>query len=49
MSESWRKDSVYRDGSLNFGRLALYAIMILRRHHLGRALPVDVRHLDQAG
>ena len=28
MSESWRKDSVYRDGSLNYGRIALYAIMI---------------------
>ncbi|MCY3781078.1 MAG: carbohydrate ABC transporter permease [Chloroflexi bacterium] len=28
MSESWRKDSVYRDGSVNYGRLALYAIMI---------------------
>ena len=28
MSESWRSDSVYRDGSLNYGRLALYAIMI---------------------
>ena len=28
MSESWRNDSVYRDGSLNYGRLALYAIMI---------------------
>ena len=28
MSESWRKESVYRDGSLNYGRLALYAIMI---------------------
>ena len=28
MSESWREDGVYRDGSLNYGRLALYAIMI---------------------
>jgi len=28
MAVSWRKDSVYRDGSLNYGRLALYAIMI---------------------
>ena len=28
MAVSWRKESVYRDGSLNYGRLALYAIMI---------------------
>lgn len=30
MAESWRTDRIYRDGSLNYGRLALYAIMINR-------------------
>lgn len=28
MTENWRNEHIYRDGSINWGRLALYAIMI---------------------
>ena len=49
MSESWRNDSVYRDGSLNYGAAGALCHHDLRGYHLGRALYLDVRHLDQAG
>ena len=49
MSVSWRKESVYRDGSLNYGRIALYAIMIFVAIVWGAPLYLDVCHLHQAG
>ena len=36
MSESWRNDSVYRDGSLNYGAPGALCHHDLCGHHLGR-------------